>query len=125
MIVFEGSGSFDNTEKWLAAMEKQEVFRTLDRFGQMGVDALENNTPVDSGISAGSWTYKVEHSRGKHTITWNNTHMAGDVPVVILIQYGHGTGTGGWVEGRDFINPAIRPLFDFIAEQVWKGVTNV
>jgi len=123
MIVFESSGSFDNTEKWLAKMKSDEIFKVLDRFGRMGLDALERNTPVDSGISAGSWSYRVEKERGKYSIVWNNTHMAGDVPVVILLQYGHGTGTGGWVEGRDFINPAILPLFDFIANEVWKGVT--
>lgn len=124
MIVFENSGSFEQTTKWLERMQKQEVFKTLDRFGQMGVDALERNTPKDSGVSAGSWTYKIEKTRDKYSIIWNNTNNAGDVPVVILIQYGHATGTGGWVQGRDFINPAILPLFDFIANHVWKEVTN-
>jgi hypothetical protein len=124
MIVFDDSGSFEQTTKWLERMQKEEVFKTLDRFGQMGVDALRRNTPVDSGISASSWTYEVKRERGKYSIVWNNTNNAGDVPVVILIQYGHGTGTGGWVQGRDFINPALMPLFDFIANEVWKGVTN-
>ena len=119
MIVFDDSGSFKQTIKWLEKMEKEEVFNTLGRFGQMGVDALARNTPKDSGLSANSWTYEVKRERGKYSIVWNNTNYAGDVPVVILIQYGHGTGTGGWVQGRDFINPAILPLFDFIANEVW------
>ena len=81
-------------------------------------------TPKDSGLSAGSWDYTVEQTRSSATITWINTDVEGGFPVAIMLQYGHGTGTGGYVAGRDYINPAMRPIFDQIAESVWKAVTS-
>lgn len=124
MIEFESSGSFDKTESFLTKMSKGDIFQALDKYGQMGVLALSGATPVDTGASAASWSYEVKRSVGSYSISWTNGHMVAGVPLVILLQYGHGTGTGGYVSGRDFINPAIRPVFDKIAEDVWKAVTS-
>jgi hypothetical protein len=89
----------------------------------MGVDALANATPVESGLTAQSWYYEVESGGGRHRITWKNRNVNQGVPIAIILQYGHGTGTGGYVAGRDYINPAIRPAFEKIADEVWKEVT--
>lgn len=89
----------------------------------MGVDALANATPVESGLTAQSWYFEVESGGGSHRITWKNRNVNQGVPIAIILQYGHGTGTGGYVAGRDYINPAIRPAFDKIADAVWKEVT--
>lgn len=89
----------------------------------MGVNALSNATPVESALTASSWYYEVESRRGYHSIRWYNSNVNQGVPIAIILQYGHGTGTGGYVRGRDYINPAIRPVFDQIANEVWKEVT--
>lgn len=123
MTTFTFGGSFDHTETFLRRMKAQEMFRNLDRFGREGVAALANATPVDTGLTAASWTYEVSGGSSPG-ITFFNTHSVSGLNVAILIQYGHGTGTGGYVAGRDFINPVIRPLFDRIADDVWKAVTN-
>lgn len=123
-VGFESKGSFDNTERFLNTMSKKDIFSTLERFGQMGVDALRNATPVRTGLTAASWTYTVERKRGSYSIVWRNTNVVAGVPVAILLQYGHGTGTGGYVQGHDFINPAIKPIFDYIAEELWRVVTS-
>lgn len=120
---FTSSGSFKSTEKYLKKMARGDAFRLLDRYGSMGVEALRSATPIDSSETANSWSYKVERKSGRYSIKWTNSHMAGGTPVVILLQYGHGTGTGGYVQGRDFINPAIKPIFDKIADEVWREVT--
>lgn len=123
MIQLTASGSFDNIETYLNKLQKGDAFKRLERYGQMGVDLLAAATPVDSGLTASSWTYKVIRKNRRYTIVWNNTNFTeGGGQVAILIQYGHGTGTGGWVEGRDYINPAIQPLFDQIANDVWNEV---
>ena len=122
-ITIESKGSFKNTERFLSRMKTGEIFAALDRYGQVGVAALATVTPVDSGETANSWTYTVTKKRGAYSIIWRNTHVVAGQPVAILLQYGHGTGTGGYVQGRDFINPAIRPIFDQIANEVWKAVT--
>ena len=123
MFRISSIGDYKNTEDFLLAIVRQDIFSRLESYGQLGVILLAQATPVDSGITSNSWTYEV--TRGKNpTITWSNTHMAGGTPLAVMIQYGHGTGTGGWVEGRDFINPAMRPLFDKIAEDVWRAVTS-
>lgn len=124
MISFTSSGSFKNTDAFLQRMSKANVFESLERYGAEGVAALSRATPVDSGETAYAWGYEVKKSRGSYSIMWTNSHMAGTAPVAILLQYGHGTGTGGYVQGRDFINPAIKPIFDKIAENVWKVVTS-
>ncbi len=100
------------------------MFSDLTRHGKTGVDALSNATPVDSSLTANSWAFRIIKDRRKPGIEWYNSNVAGDVSVAILIQYGHATGTGGYVVGRDFINPAMQPIFDKIADDVWKKVTN-
>lgn len=124
MITFESSGDFRKTESFLSKISKRDIFAALDKYGRAGVAALASATPVESGITAASWSYEVSSSRGSHSITWTNSHTVGGTPLVILLQYGHGTGTGGYVRGRDFINPAVQPIFDKIADEVWKAVTS-
>ena len=123
MISVESSGSFDKTERALNRMKSGVAFSRLETFGQMGVDALANATPKSSSLTASSWTYKVTHRKGRYTITWNNTNEVNGVQIAVIIQYGHATGNGGWVEGIDYINPVMRPLFQQIVDDVWKEVT--
>lgn len=121
----ESSGSFKNLENFLTKMSKGEIYKALDRYGKEGVDALSRATPKDSNETAQSWTSKVKQSRGSYSIEWSNgNRTATGEPIAIILQYGHGTGTGGYVQGRDYINPAMRPIFDKIAEKVWKAVTS-
>ncbi len=111
------------TEKYLEKLQRKEYFDVLDRLGQEGVSALSSATPVRTGKTASSWTYEVNVGSGKTTICWINDNVTRDGdPIAILLQYGHGTGTGGYVVGQDYINPAIRPVFDNIADTVWKAV---
>lgn len=124
MFSFESSGSFKNLEAFLNKMAKDEMFSTLEPFAKQGVAALSAATPFDSGLTAASWSYTIEKSRGSYSITWTNNHIVDGRPIAIMLQYGHGTGTGGYVQGRDFINPAMKPIFDKIADQVWKAVTS-
>ena len=123
MISFRQKGDFSNLDRYLKKMKKADRSSILDRFGREGVAALESATPKESGKTARSWYYKVEHSNGSDTIGFYNSNINNGVPIAIILQYGHGTGTGGWVEGRDYINPAIQPVFDRIAEEAWKEVT--
>lgn len=124
MIKFETSGSWSRTDKFLSALSRGDFYRTLDRAGREGVDALAAATPVESGVTSASWSYEIQRSRGSASISWTNSETVNGVPLVILLQYGHGTGTGGYVQGRDFINPALKPVFDKIANDVWKAVTS-
>lgn len=121
--MFSSSGSTDKTAAFLKSMQSASFFDGLDAFGQQGVNALASATPVDSGLTAASWSYKIEIVGGRAGITWFNTNQNGSVNVAIILQYGHGTGTGGYVAGYDYINPAIQPIFDKIADNVWKKVT--
>lgn len=123
MISFESKGSFRNTENWLNRMKSGEIFNTLSRYGALGVQALRDATPTDTSETANSWYYAIENKVGQYAIVFRNRHVEDNVPIAILIQYGHGTRTGGYVQGRDFINPAIRPVFDKILADVWKAVT--
>lgn len=111
------------TEAWLKRLQSQDIYATLEQFAQRGVEALSAATPVDTGATARSWTYEIVRSKGYFSIRWMNTNNEGGVPIAILLQYGHGTGTGGYVQGRDYINPAIRPIFDQIEAEVRKVVT--
>lgn len=121
---FETSGSFKNTENFLQRMLKREMFNNLEKYGKEGVDALASATHVDSGLTAGSWKYEIIKTNKTYTIRWINTNLVDGVPVAILLQYGHGTGNGGYIQGRDYINPALKPIFDKIANNVWKAVTS-
>lgn len=123
-ITFNVTGSFKNTESFLQKALKLDIRPTLERYGREGVAALSAATPKESGVAASSWNYKVSRYGGGWYISWYNTDVENGHPVVIGLQYGHGTGTGGWVQGKDFINPAIRPIFDRIADDVWKVVTS-
>lgn len=124
MITFTTKGDFKRTEEFLMKMAKGDLFTALDRYGQEGVQALAAATPKDSGETASSWSYEIKKDAGSYSIIWSNGHMADGTPVAVLIQVGHGTGTGGYVSGRNFINPALQPIFDRIANDVWKEVTS-
>lgn len=124
MIRFTLSGSTDNTRKFLQKMQAPDLYSGLSSLAQRGVTALQANTPKESGLTAASWDYEIETKGNTVIITWLNTHTQDGVNVAIILQYGHGTGTGGYVAGRDFINPAIKPIFDEIADEVWKKVTS-
>lgn len=124
MISFTSTGSFKNTEAFLKKMSRNEMFNSIDSLAREGVSALASATPVDSGITAASWSYEIQRAGDSFTIVWTNDHVVDGRPIVIMLQYGHGTGTGGYVQGRDFINPAIKPVFDRIADKVWKAVTS-
>lgn len=125
-ISINNSGGFDNLEKFLKKMKLfySIVSRTLDAQGRAGVEALRAATPRDSGLTAESWYYTVSQNRGGVNITWHNSDVENGFPVAIVLQYGYATGTGGYVQGRDYINPALKPIFDKIADEVWKVVTS-
>ena len=125
MIVLTQSGNFNNTERFLNGAKKLDVKRILESYAKEGVRALSSATPVDSGLTASSWDYKIDISKGSYSISWTNSNVVDGVPIAIILQYGHGTGTGGYVQGRDYINPALRPIFDKIADSVWREVSNL
>jgi hypothetical protein len=124
MIYATTYGDSKKTEQYLEFLKRGGMYSGLDSYGRRGVDALSSATPLDTGETAHSWGYQIEHSKEKVTISWFNTHREGRVNIAVIIQYGHGTGTGGYVAGRDYINPAIRPIFDQILTDVWRQVTN-
>ena len=121
-VKFEVSGGFTKTERFLNRMKRREYLNVLDEFGRDGVQALRNATPVDSGATAEAWDYEIKRTRNYTEIVWTNSNINDGVPIAVILQYGHGTGTGGYVQGRDYINPAIRPVFDKIAEEAWRAV---
>ena len=123
-ITFKHRGNFNKTEKFFNHITGKGYLNILDKYGQMGVDALASATPKDTGETAASWSYEIERSSGTTTISWLNSNENKGVVIAIILQYGHGTGTGGYVRGRDYINPAMRPVFDKIAEEAWKEVTS-
>ena len=125
MIVITQSGNFNNTERFLNGAKKLDVKSILESYAKAGVRALASATPVDSGLTASSWDYKVEISKSSYSISWTNSNVVDGVPIAIILQYGHGTGTGGYVQGRDYINPALKPIFDKIADSVWREVSNL
>lgn len=121
---FTVSGSFKNLQAFLKRMTLGEPFRSLDAHAQDGVAALQAHTPVDSGITANSWDYEIVDDGVNLQIIWSNYNVNKGVNIAIILQYGHGTGTGGYVAGRDYINPAMQPTFDKISDRVWKAVTS-
>jgi hypothetical protein len=124
MITFKHSGNFNNTERFFRRTKQilDKSAAILNRCGKEGVSALKAATPIDSGITADSWDYEITTSRTFCKITWTNSHVVNNIPIAVIIQYGHGTGTGGYVQGRDYINPAMRPIFDKIAQDIWAEV---
>lgn len=125
MISFRQKGDFSKLNGYLERVKEAAKLGILDKYGQQGVAALSSATPVDTGLTANSWSYKIERGNGSVSIVFNNSNIQNGVPIAIILQYGHGTGTGGWVEGRDYINPVIQPVFDQIAESAWEEVTKV
>ena len=125
LITFKHKGDFSNLTRFLEQAKEVVHMGDLDKYGRAGVEALASATPVDSGETANSWYYEITNSNGSAKITFNNSNIQNGVPIAIILQYGHGTGTGGWVEGRDYINPAIQPIFDEIANNAWREVTKL
>jgi hypothetical protein len=124
MISFTQKGNFEKTSAYLTRMQNiNGKLAVLSKYGEIGAAALAAATPTDSGLTASSWTYEVVQRRGYFSIRWKNTHVEDGRPIAIMLQYGHGTGTGGYVQGRDFINPAIRPIFEQIKAEARKVVT--
>ena len=126
MITFRHKGDFSKATRYFEQLGKvANLEQILNKYGQMGVSALVSATPTDSGLTAASWYYEIERQNGGATLTFKNSNVNNGVNIAIILQYGHGTGTGGWVEGRDYINPAIQPVFDKIADDAWKEVTRL
>ena len=125
MITFRQKGDFSKLTRFIEKAKEVVHRGDLDKYGREGVAALASATPVDSGLTANSWGYEIVRGKGTVAIEFTNANVQNGVPIAIIIQYGHGTGTGGWVQGRDYINPAIRPLFDKIANNAWREVTKL
>ncbi len=123
MIRVHSRGNYSKAINYLARLEDPINLSTLRRYGDLGVEALQSATPVDSGKTRDSWYYKIVKKNDSYSIQFCNSNIADYVPIAIILQYGHFTGTGGWVEGRDYINPAVRPVFDKMADDIWKEVT--
>ena len=122
MITFRQKGDFKKLTRFLEKAKETVRLGNLDKYGREGVAALSSATPVDTGTTANSWYYEIENKNGRATLSFNNRNIQNGVPIAIIIQYGHATGNGGWVQGRDYINPAIQPIFDRIADDIWKEV---
>jgi hypothetical protein len=123
MIEITQKGSFNNTERFLRKMQDTQRLDFLGKYGSMGVAALSNATPSRSGQTANSWSYSIQQRPGYYSIRWHNSHIEDGVNIAVILQYGHGTGTGGYVQGRDYIMPAIRPIFDQIVAEAMREVT--
>jgi hypothetical protein len=124
-ITVTTSGDWSATERWLAKMKSNQIFAVLERYGPMGAAALAAATPTDSGATANAWTYKIENRPGYFSIKWLNTNKPGGFPVAVMLQYGHGTGTGGYVQGRDYINPVILPMFEQMMADLVREVNSL
>ena len=125
MIRFRQKGDFSKLTRFLERAKEAVRLGDLDKYGREGVAALASATPVDTGLTANSWNYSISNSNGSITISFYNSNIQNGVPIAIILQYGHGTRNGGWVEGRDYINPAIQPVFDRIANDAWREVTKL
>ena len=125
MITFRHKGDFSKLTRFLEKAKETVRLGDLDKYGREGVAALASATPIDTGLTASSWYYEIENNNGRATISFHNSNIQNGVPIAIILQYGHGTGNGGWVEGRDYINPAIQPIFDKIVNNAWREVTKL
>lgn len=125
MINFKHKGDFSNTKRYFERVKAAARLKILEEYGRKGVAALSAATPVETGLTASSWYYKITGDGSSSTISFHNSNVQNGALIAILLQYGHGTGTGGWVQGRDYINPAIRPVFDEIANKAWEEVTKL
>lgn len=117
-------GAFKKTEKFLNNVNRRISIKTLEKYGQEGVDALSAATLVRTGLTAASWYYEVSEGNGVYTVAWKNSNVVNGVPIALILQFGHGTRNGGYVRGRDYINPALQPIFDEMADRAWKEVTS-
>lgn len=124
MIRFKHKGDFKHTEHFFKKVRERSYLNALKRYGQAGVKALSSATPVESGATAAAWSYEITQTNGGYSIFWTNSNINNGVNIAVILQYGHGTGTGGYVQGIDYINPAIRPIFEQIADEAWKEVTS-
>lgn len=125
MISFRQKGDFSKLTRFLERAKETVHIGDLDKYGREGVAALASATPVDTGLTARSWRYEIQQKKGSVTISFSNTNIQNGVPIAIILQYGHATRNGGWVQGRDYINPAIQPIFDRIANEAWREVTKL
>lgn len=125
MITFRHKGDLSKTTIFLERAKNVVKMSDLDKYGREGVAALASATPVDTGLTAKSWSYKIEYGSGSVSIMFLNSNIQNGIPIAVILQYGHGTNNGGWVQGRDYINPAIQPIFDKIAENAWREVTKL
>lgn len=125
MISFRQKGDFSKTKSYLTKLKNRKITGLLDRYGKLGVVALSSATPVDTGLTASSWGYKVTINDTYASLVFTNSNIQNGVPIAIILQYGHGTGNGGWVQGRDYINPAIQPIFDELKNKAWEEVTKL
>ena len=125
MIGFRHKGDFSKTTNFLTKLKQKRILDSFDKYGKEGVAALSSATPVDTGLTANSWYYKIEQTDTSVTLTFCNSNNQNGIPIAIILQYGHGTRNGGWVEGRDYINPAIQPVFDRILKELWGEVTRL
>lgn len=125
MISFRQKGDFSKLNKYFEKLRETAKIGVLDKYGRAGVAALASATPTETGLTASSWYYEIKRQNGSVSIEFKNSNVNKGVPIAIILQYGHGTGTGGWVEGRDYINPAIQPIFDEIVKSAWKEVTSL
>ena len=125
MISFRQKGDFSKLNHYFERVKEAAKIGVLDKYGQAGVSALSSATPVESGKTASSWYYEIKRQNGSVALEFYNSNVNNGVPIAVILQFGHGTGTGGWVRGRDYINPAIQPIFDKIAEDAWKEVTKI
>lgn len=124
MIRFTQIGDFRKTDKYFKELSKKDFIGLLDKYGERGVEALKSATPVDTGKTADSWTYSIKKEHGRYVLEWGNQNIQNGVNIAIILQYGHGTNHGGYVRGRDYINPAIQPVFDAIVNEAWREVKN-
>lgn len=123
MIGIRQKGNFSKTEKFLKKSFGRNYINVLEKFGQQGVSALSAATPIDSGVTATSWSYEIIQNKENISVIWKNSNVQKNVNIALILQYGHGTRNGGYVSGRDYINPALRPIFDKMADAAWKEVT--
>lgn len=125
MISFRQKGDFSKLNRYLEKVKESAKIGVLDKYGRQGVAALSSATPVKTGLTSRSWYYEIKRQNGSVSLVFKNSNIKNGVPIAIILQYGHGTGTGGWVQGRDYINPAIQPIFDELANEAWKEVTKL
>ena len=124
MIIVRHRGDLKKTKNFLDRMKERSYLKNLEKYAQEGVAALSAATPVDTGKTANSWTYEIEHTDTRYAICWINTNENKGVNIALILQTGHGTGSGGYVQGIDYINPAMKPILQKIADEAWKEVTS-